>query len=291
MFSFKALPLEKFSNLHRLPLLNLIGIKSQSSFGAIPIVINFNLQTPIKKNSQALMTLHLRDASEKPSVESVDFCINHLTRWRLNLNGYKSFMGYLQKLNRKHYNRYSETTKAFTSHGASLSFIEDDWSEYAEKAYQLYTKVADKHGTRLYDLNFFREIAKNKDYKLMCVWLDKKLIAILVIVDETPVYHSMCCGLDYEDSKKTQAYSYMHFEFIRQAIEANKYTMADIGPTANEAKSMLGFTPINACMDVWAHNILIKGILRTLSRFVTATINSKARLELKFHFSKDKDQP
>ncbi|QLH35448.1 MAG: hypothetical protein HWD61_04235 [Parachlamydiaceae bacterium] len=72
----------------------------------------------------------------------------------------------------------------------------------------------------------------------------------------------------------------MHYEFIRYAIEARKYTLADIGPTANEAKSTLGFQPISACMDVWGHHWALKSVLRFFSYFLTATINSNARLKI-----------
>ena len=44
------------------------------------------------------------------------------------------------------------------------------------------------------------------------------------MINEEPVFHSMLCGLDYEHSKETRAYSFMHYEIIRLAIEAKKYS-------------------------------------------------------------------
>lgn len=282
MIEFSAIPLEKYASLHKISILSLLGMKTKFSPNVV-VAFNFNLQTPIQKSPKALLTFHLRDASSSPIPGSSDFCINNLKRWRLDISHYKTFMGYLQKMNSKHYKRYNETQKTFANYGATISLIEDDWSQYAETAHNLYLNVAEKHGTQLYDLNFFRAIAKLKEYKLMCVWYNSTLIAALVIIDEEPIFHSMVCGLDYEHSKKAHVYSQMHYEFIRLAIEANKYTIADIGLTANEAKAMLDFEPVSACMDVSAHNCIIRGFLRLLSRFTTATINSQAKLELKFH--------
>lgn len=283
MLSFSAEPLEKFSTLHTISLLNVLGIKSKFSFPRIVIVVNFNLQTPLQQNPQALLTFHLRDSDESPISENPDFCINNLTRWRLNISRYDTFMGYLQKMKCRHYKRFIETQKTFVKYGAKISLIEEDWSPYAEAVYNLYIKVAEKHGTQLYDLNFFCSIAKLKHYKLMCAWYGGSLIGALVIIDEEPIFHSMCCGLDYEHSKKSHTYSQMHYEFIRLAIEAKKYTIADIGPTANETKAMLDFQPVTACMDVYAHNRIIKCFLRFISLFTTATINSQAQLKLNFH--------
>lgn len=286
MISFSAIPLEKFSSLNKVSILSLVGIKSKCSSPCISLIFNFNLQTVPKDPPRSLFTFHIRNADAPSIMDNADFCISNLTRWALNLSPYSSFMGYLQKMNRKHYARYSETQTTFTKYGAKLTLIDGDWSEYADDVYKLYIKVAQKHGAQLYDLNFFRLAARQSSYKLICVWYKSKLIAALIMIDEQPIFHSMCCGLDYDHSKKCVAYSQMHYEFIRLAIESKKYSVADIGLTANEAKSMLGFQPVSSCLDVWAHNPLIRGFLRLSSRFVTATINSEARLKLNFHLPK-----
>lgn len=288
MISFSAVPLEKFSSLNKIPVLSLIGIKSSSP--CISVIFNFNLQTNLKDPPSSQFTFHMRNADAPPIETNPDFCISNLTRWSLDISPYTSFMHYLQKMNRKHYKRYNETQTAFTKYGAKLSFIEGDWSQYADDVYKLYINVAQKHGAQLYDLNFFRLAAKDSHYKLMCIWYKLKLIAALIVIDEQPIFHSMCCGLDYEHSKKCLAYSQMHYEFIRIAIDSKKYKIADIGPTANDAKSMLGFEPVSSCLDVWAHNRLIRGFLRLSSRFVTATINSEAKLKLNFHLPYKKEE-
>lgn len=280
MLAFNARPLENFSSLHKISLLNALGIKSKSTFPSFSIVIDFNLQKPLQKNPSALMTFHLRDSDTPPIDGGSDFCIANMQRWRLNISQYGTFTGYLQKLSRKYYRRFEETRKAFIDYGATIKVLEEDWSQYAEEVYRLYTNVAEKHGTLLYDLNYFRDLAKQSNSKLMCAWYKGSLIAVLIIIDEQPILHSICCGLDYDHSKTAQAYSWMHYELIRLAIESKKFTIVDIGPTANEAKRTLGFQPVSSCMDVWAHNGMIRGLLRFLSLFMTATINSKAKLQL-----------
>lgn len=283
MLSFKAKPLEKFSSLHFISIPALLGIKSKSSSFGVSIAVNFNLATPIKPSPQELMTFHLRDSNTEPAVKNLDFCITNLSRWRLDISSFKSFASYLQKMNRKHYTRFSDTQETFKKYGAKISVIEKDWSEHVDTLYPLYIKVATKHGTQLYDIDWFRAIAKLSDYKLICAWHEDALIGALVLIDEQPIFHSICCGLDYDHSSKSHAYSQLHYEFIRLAIESNKFTIADIGPTANEAKACLDFKPVSCCMDVWAHNRLIRGVLRLLSTFMSATINSQAKLKLNFH--------
>lgn len=285
MLVFKAKPLEKYSSLHFISIPALLGLSVFPSFG-FSIVVDFNVETPIKQDPKALMTFHLRDANAMS--EKKDFCINNIMRWRLNIHSYETFTGYLQKMNRKHYMRFSETQETFTKYGAKISLIENDWSKYAETFYNLYIKVAKKHGTQLYDLDYFRQIAKLNNYKLICAWYESALIGALIIIDEQPIFHSICCGLDYNHSKKSHAYSLLHYEFIRLAIEANKYTIADIGPTANEAKAFLDFKPVSSCMDVQAHHWFARGILRFLSTFMTVTINSQANVEVHFHWPRFK---
>ncbi len=287
MILFSAEPLEKFSALHSIPILSLLGIKSKFS-PSVSVIFNFNLQTPLLQNPQAQLTFHVRDSNQPPLLEKPDFCITNLKRWRLDISQFSSFTNYLQKMKRKHYMRYNETKKTFTDYGAKISLIEGDWSQYVDMFYPLYMKVAEKHGTQLYDINFFRMVAKNSSYKLLCAWYNNLLIGALVLVDEQPVFHSICCGLDYEHSKNSQAYSQLHYEFIRLAIESKKYTIADVGITADQAKSNLDFQPVSACMDIWVHNRCIRPLLRGLSSIMSATINSKAKLELSFHLPQKK---
>lgn len=283
MLSFRAKPLEKYSSLHFISILNLLGIKSKSASPGFSVVVNFNVQTPVRPTPEALMTFHLRDANTPSKVASVDFCITNLTRWRLDISPYTTFTAYLQKLNRKHYSRYAEAKEIFAKYGAKTAFIEGDWSEHVEAIYPLYVNVAKKHGTQLFDLDHFHAIAKLDQYKILCAWYHDTLIGALIIIEEGSVFHSICCGLDYNHSTRAHAYSWMHYEFIRWAIEAKKYTIADIGPTANETKACLDFQPVSSCMDVWAHNRFIGALLRFISFFISATIDSQAKLRLHFH--------
>ena len=246
------------------------------------MIINFNIHIALQQHPKAQLIFHIRDVNTAPLNGDPDFCVDNLIRWRLDISRYDTFTSYQQHMKPKHYRRFNETQQTFTRYGAKISLIEGDWSQYAETVYKLYTKVAEKHGAQLYDLNYFRIIAQQNKYILMCTWYKESLIAVLVLVDEEPFFHSICCGLDYDHSKTSQAYSQMHYEFIRLAIDSKKFTQADVGITADDAKSYLDFEPIPVCMDVTAPNIFIRGFLRFVSLFLSATINSKAKLEISF---------
>lgn len=285
MLQFRAKPLENYSSLHAFPILSLLGIRSKKS-PCIKIAFNFNIQTPLQPQDTAQLTFNFRDVETSNNQERADFCIKNLTRWRLNLSQYDSFTDFLQKIKRKNYSSYRRTLKTFDHYGTTLSLIEGDWSDYADIAFQLYQNVAQRHGAQLYDLNFFRQIATLENYKLLCAWYNGSLIGVLVLIDEAPVFHSMVCGFDYHHSKNSYSYSRLHYEFIRLAFEERKYSLADIGLTADSAKSLMDFQPVMTCVDVSVKNRLIKRALRVLSRFVTSTINDQSKLEVKLNFSR-----
>lgn len=283
MIKFRAKPLEIYSSEHILSILKFIGVKTKRT-PHIKIALNFNLKTPPLQDSKAQLSFHLRDADAFPRQKKADFCIKNLTRWRVNLFQYDSFSDFLQKIKRDNYRSYRRALRAFEAYGATMSFIEGDWSQYADTIYQMYANVAKKHGSELYDLDFFRHVAKLENYKLLCVWHEGVLIGALVLIDEAPVFHSMVCAFDYVHTKKCRAYSCLHYEFLRLAFEAKKYTIADIGLTADNAKASMNFQPVSACMDITAKNPLLKGVLRLLARFTTSTINEEAKLQFKFQF-------
>lgn len=286
MLKFNAIPLEKYSSLHAFPLLKLLGVTSNKS-PSIRIAFNFNLHTPLQHQDKAQLTFHLRELDNSSIQENADFSIRNLTRWRMHLSQYDSFSDFLTKIKRKNYSSYRRTLKTFENYGATLSLIEEDWSQHAEIAFHLYENVAEKHGAQLYDVDFFRSIAKLDQYKLLCAWFNGSLIGMLVLIDEGNTFHSMVCGFDYNHSRKSYSYSRLHYEFIRLAIDAKKYTIADIGLTADTAKSLMDFQPVMTCIDISVRNRLIKKVLRMVSRFVTSTINEQSKLQLKFHFSRD----
>lgn len=279
--SFKADLLEKYSSYHKVSIFSLFGIKTERS-PYLTIVFNFNLQVPIPLDTHSHLTVNVLDDNVKVDKNKINFCISNLTRWRLNIAPYESFSAFLATLSQSQKKKYFQTQTSFQEYGATLSLIENDWSQYARTVYELYYNVAKKHGGVLYDLNFFRQIAADPQYKLMCVWYKEVIISALVIIDEKPVIHSMVVGLDYEHSQMTRAYSLMHYEIIRLAIDAKKYTIVDIGMTGDRLKAIMGYKPVSVCMEVTSRHYLIKGLLRIVSRFFKPSINSNAKLEMKF---------
>lgn len=278
--SFKATLLDKYSSFHKISALNLIGMKTEKF--PLKVIFNFNLQTPIPEHTRSHLTFSVCDSDVNSDKKKFDFCIKNLTRWRLDVASYESFPAFLATLSQSRKKKYQQTQKACEEYGATLSVIESDWSQHAETVYNLYFNVAKKYGGVLYDLNFFHQIAKDPKYKLMCVWYKNSIVSALVMIDEEPVFHSMVCALDYEHSQMTRAYSLMHYEIIRLAIEAKKYTTVDIGMTGDRLKAIMGYKPVPVRMEITARNYFIKGILRTASRFFIATMNENAKVEVKF---------
>lgn len=291
MITFHAIPLEKHSSLHKASIFHLLGIKTQLA-PKLTITFNFNLQTDISAKPQAHLNIHLRDANGTydEMTKKSDLRVENIRRWRLNIASFASFTDFLQKMNPRIYKKYLETQKVFNESGSRVSVINNDWSQYADSVYQLYRNVAKRNGAQLYDLIFFRKIAQHPSYKLMCLWhkdtligTKDTLIGALVMVDEAPTFHSAICAFDYDHSKKCRAYSIMHYEFLRIAFnEKNKYTTADIGITADKAKSLMGYHPVLSCMEVSARNWFLMLILRSISRFIMLSVNSDAELEWRF---------
>lgn len=279
--SFKATLMEKYSSFHQLSILSLLGIKTQRS-PYLTVMFNFNLQTVIPPTARSHIIVNVCDDDIKNDENKADFCINHLTRWRLNISSHESFSSFLESISQSQRKKYYQTQNAFQEHGASISLIEDDWSQHAEKIYELYYNVAKKHGGVLYDKDFFYQIAQQPQYKLMCIWHEKSIISAVVMIDEEPVFHSMVVGLDYDYSQKTRAYSLMHYEIIRYAIDQKKFTIVDIGMTGDKLKAIMGYKPVSVHMQVSSPHFIIRSLLRILSRFFQPTINSDSELEMKF---------
>lgn len=279
MIAFDAVPLEGYSSLHQLPIFKLLGWNTRIT-PKISLAFNFNLQLSLQHKPNSQFNLNLRDAQfEKPDV--VDFSIENIKRWRMSISEFKSMNDYIASLKSNYKKNYHNTQKAFAAYGASMTYIEDDWSEHAETVYQLYLNVANRRGAQLYDLNFFRYIAKTNGYQLLCVWREGVMISMLIVFDEAPVYHSMLVGFDYVHSKNIFAYSLIHYELIKRAIESGKHKFIDVGITANKAKSMMNFKPVTVNMDISAKNIIIKYILRFARYFIRARINEDSKLELR----------
>lgn len=285
MIAFHARPLEGYSSLHRLPIIKLFGVNNRFS-PRLSLTFNFNLQSILQQKPTSQLALSLRDEQfSKPA--NVDFSIKHIKRWRMSITEFKTFDDYVASLKSNYKKNYLNTQKAYASYGASMTFYAGDWSEQVEVVYQLYLNVAKRRGAQLYDLDFFRYIAKTSGYQLLCVWHQDIMISMLILFDEAPVYHSMLVGFDYEHSKNIHAYSLIHYELIKRAIASGKHSVIDVGITADKAKAMMNFKPVNVSMDVSAKNILVKGLLRFARRFIDARINEQSRLVLKLKIKRD----
>lgn len=275
-----AKPLKGYSSLHEGVLSNLPFLK----MGHFSSVISCNIESELPPESTHASTIiHTRPLNYPQIVPRVDFCINHLEQWELDLTSFKTFDDYLDHLDAKKRYNYFRTEKHFAEYGCTISVIEGDWSEYAEKAYELYHHVATKY-MQIYDLSYFQSIAKLPDYKLICCWFGDKLIGSLVLAKENSIAHSMLCGLDYAHSKKSFTYSKLHYEFIRQAIASGNYKMVNSGVTANQAKGILGMSSKPAVVEIYVQNPLLAGLLRFSRSFLAVTINEKNEVCVKLRW-------
>ena len=281
-----AAPLENYSSINELSLINLLGYKLRWPRKHFFLQFSFNLHTPLELNPQAYLSFHMRDANTEPLEPKCCYSITNLKRWRLDISSYRSMDDYLNGMIRWHRCNYTKSEKTFNNYGCKVTISEGDWSEYADEAYRLYANVAHRYGDWLYDLHFFRSIAKRPDYKLMCAWLGDEMIGIFVLQEELPTLHSICVGFDYHHSSACYAYSWMHYVMIKYAIESGKYQQVDVGMTADDSKKTIGFKPVASCIDVYSKSRVTRGFLRTASRFITSTIHADAKLKFKWRSKK-----
>lgn len=256
MVKFTATPLKGYSSEFEITLLEFFGKKIR-----ISAIFDFNIQTPTYKESSALLVFRARDSNE-PSTSPTAFSFSHQSRWRIDLSKIKTFEDYLKTLNPSQLRNYKKTLKRFHEHHCTFMLIDRDWSEYAEKAYQLYANVAKRHPPAIYDLKFFKQIAKRSEYKFLLAQHEENIIAAAVILEEGDCLHAVTCGLDYQHSTKCYAYSYITYMFLHYAIESGKYTLADAGLTADDAKRILGFKKVDYTLDIISNVRPIKWLLK-----------------------------
>jgi predicted N-acyltransferase len=277
-----AVPLEGYSSLHEVSLGGFLGWENMWPKKHFFIQIDFNVHTQLQIHPQAYFTFHLRDADKPPAHAHCCYMIKQLQRWEIDISAYSSFDDYLGTLIRWHRCNYDKTKKTFNAYGCQLSYIEGDWSQHAETAYRLYCNVAKRYGEKLYDLKFFQATAKRSDYKLLSAWFEGAMIGMYIFQEEFMTLHSSCCGFDYNHSSKCYLYSWLHFELIRLAIEAKKYQKVEIGITADESKSRIGFKPIPCCLDIYTKGLIPDMVLRTASVFTSATIDTQGKIKVSF---------
>lgn len=278
-----AIPLEHYSSLNELSLLDLLGLHLPWPQKHFFIQFCLNLHSPLTIHPQAWLAMHVRDSALEPdNSQERCFAVTNINRWRLDISPYHSMEDYLARLIRWHKCNYTKSKKIFLNYGCTVSILENDWSEFAEEAYQLYGNVANAHGHWLYDRAFFQLAAKRPDYKMICAWYEGKMIAMFLLQDEPPTLHSIACGLDYHHSTASYAYSWLHYDLIKAAIEKGIYRQIDVGLTADESKRMIGFNPINSTMDVYSQGRVTRYALKAISKWVRATITSGAKLQFEF---------
>lgn len=274
-----ASPLQFYSSLNELSLLDLIGIHTPWPSKHFFVQFCFNRHTPLEIHPDAYLTFHTRDSNLPSAAPNPCYSIGNINRWRLDISTFRSMDDYVSSLIRWHRCNYTKSKNAFTKHRCTFSLIENDWSEHAENAYRLYANVATRHGEWLYDFHFFKMIAKRPDYKLCCAWYEGKMIGMFVLQEELPTLHSICCGLDYNHSSASCTYSWMHYALIEKAIGSQKYQNFDVGLTADNSKKAIGFTAIPSNMDIYTNRPVTGGVLRAAARFFSATITSEAKLK------------
>lgn len=275
----RASPLENFSSLHETTLTEQLGWNINWPFKHFFMQYSFNLHTPLKIHPQANLILETKDIDSSPSTPDCCYSITQLTRWRLNISPYRSIDDYLDASIRWHRCNYAKSKKSFLKYGCEISFIKEDWSEYAEHVYRLYDNVAQRYQHKLYNLSFFQEIAIRPDYKLLCAWFEGKIIGVLVLQEELPTLHTLLSGLDYQHSSTSYAYSWMHYALFDHAIAAQKYQDIDVGFNSDQAKRTIGFNPIPSRIDIYSKGKMTRGVLKVFSHFISATITPEAKLK------------
>jgi predicted N-acyltransferase len=275
----KATPLEKYSSLHELSLTGLIGLDRFLPDKKFYVQFDFNLHTPFHPLPEAYLIFQTQDADKAPKQANSCYSITDFNRWRMDISSYNSFQNYLDSLIRWHRCNFNKSEKNFAAAGCTVSMIKGDWSQYVDAVYGLYANVARKHNDKLYDLHFFRMLAKREDSQLLCAWLNGNMIGMFVLIEELPTLHSICCGLDYEHTSESYAYSWLNYELVRLAIESQKYQFVDVGMTADDSKKLIGFSPIPSRMDLYTNGVITRGVLRIAHALTTARITPDAKIK------------
>lgn len=273
-----AIPLRDFSSLHEVSLLGIANISSQ--WAHFFMQFDCNINTPMTIHPKAYITFHFRDEGKLLDAPNFCYSFTNLKRWRLDISRYRSFEDFIMSSKRWYRCTYEKAAKLFKNYGCSTSIIENDWSEYAKEAYQLYANVASKHGNWIFDLNFFETLAKRGDSKLFCAWYEDKMIAVFVVQPELSVLHSIVCGLDYIHSRPSFCYSWLHYLVIKYGIE-KKYKIIEAGMTEDRSKGAIGFEAIPCSLDIHSKGMIVAPILRFISKFTSATITSDAKVKFR----------
>lgn len=274
-----AKPLEGFSSWHEWALVNFCGYQ----IGRITAICSFNNTMPISYEQVPTLTIHSHPLDKPKSQSKADLYIKDLNQWELDLKPFKSFDDYLHHLNSNQRRYYFKSQKSFVHHGCRLKVIEGDWSEYAEHAYELYQKMAAKY-FQIYDLNYFQEIAKRHEGKFISAWYKEQLIGILGTIEEGKTLHSTVAGLDYLHSKPSFTYSVLHYEFIRIAIEANRFAVADAGVSADNSKHAVGFNASPAVVEIFGHGKIARAMLFLINRFLKLTLDSDDNVKMRIRW-------
>lgn len=277
----QATPLEKYSSLHELSFTGLIGLDRFLPDKKFYVQFDFNRHTPFQMHPDAYLIFQTQDADLPPKHSDCCYSITEFNRWRINIGSYDTFQKYLDSLIRWHLCNFKKSEKKFAESGCTVSMVEGDWSQHVDDVYRLYANVAKKHNDKLYDHHFFQLLAKQDDTKLLCAWLNGNMIGVFVLLEELPTLHSICCGLDYEHTSESYAYSWLHYELIRLAIESQKYQFVDVGLTADDSKKLIGFTPVPARMDLYTNGVITRGLLRGIHALTTARITPNAKIKFK----------
>lgn len=276
----KAVPLENYSSLNELSFGQLIGLNHALFDKHFFLQFCFNLDTPLKIDSRAYLTFEMRDANQLPSSDQCCYSITQLNRWRLDIREYNSLDDFLKDGNKGHRNRYKKSKRTFFEYGCVTKYQEKDWLEHVPEVYNLYAKVADRHGEWLYDLAFFQECAKREDYSLLTAWYKGEMIAMNLLQKESAVLHSVCLGFDYVHSSLSYAYSWLNYKFIELAILSDRYSEVDVGITADFAKNKIGYHLVPSRIDIYSNNLITRGLLYAISPFIKTKIDTDGKLKL-----------
>lgn len=191
---------------------------------------SFNLHTPLIVHPQTDILVHASQAEAQPVLPNRNYSINGLNRWHLALSSYRSIEECITCMERWHRWNYKKSKQKFDAHGCTIKIIQNDWSEHAQTVNRLYLNVAQHYHHWIYDQHFFTEAAKRSDYSLLTAWYKKEMIGVFVLQEEPPILHSTCCGLNYEHSTPSYAYSWMHYALIDHTISQRKFNMVNVGP-------------------------------------------------------------
>jgi predicted N-acyltransferase len=176
--------------------------------------------------------------------------IHNLPCTRLSIR-WNSFDTYLASMRSQYRKRIQSRARAFSASGCKLEIV-DDISSIRSDVFRLWQNVFDhakEYKRERLTEAYLDEMDKRLGDRMRAVlaWKDEKLIGFIMLLYDADLLVPLFCGLDYAQNRETFVYFNMHYEVVREAIDAGMKEI-DFGITTTLPKIDMGAVVRNQYM-------------------------------------------